>query len=46
MIEPYTAVGIIPKSRAIKTRADIAANLNHAIHVSRFAQQGLRQLHQ
>jgi predicted amidohydrolase len=37
MIEPYTAVGIIPKSRAIKTQADIAANLKHVINVSRFA---------
>jgi beta-ureidopropionase len=37
LMEPYTAVGIIPKARAIKTRADIATNLNHVIHVSRFA---------
>jgi beta-ureidopropionase len=36
-IDPYTAVGIIPKSRAIRTRADIAANVAHVDHVSRFA---------
>jgi predicted amidohydrolase len=37
MIEPYTAVGLIPKSRAIKTRDDIAANLDHVCNVARFA---------
>lgn len=37
MIEPYTAVGLIPKSRAIRTREDIAANLGHVCNVARFA---------
>ncbi|MGC2491394.1 nitrilase-related carbon-nitrogen hydrolase [Candidatus Binatus sp.] len=37
MIAPYTAVGLIPVARGIKTRADIAINLEHLAHLTKAA---------
>ena len=33
MIKPYTAVGLIPTVRGIRTRADIQRNLEHLKHL-------------
>ena len=37
MIAPYTAVGLIPTTRGIRTRADIAVNLDHIAHLTKAA---------
>ena len=37
MIAPYTAVGLIPTARGIRTRADIAVNLEHLAHLTKAA---------
>src|SRR5215213_2930701 len=37
MIKPYTAVGLIPTVRGIRTRADIQANLDHLTHLVKAA---------
>ena len=37
MIEPYTAVGLIPTVRGIRTRADITRNIEHLRHLVRAA---------
>jgi predicted amidohydrolase len=37
MIEPYTAVGLIPTVRGIRTRADITRNLDHLRHLIKAA---------
>jgi beta-ureidopropionase len=37
MIEPYTAVGLIPTVRGIRTRADIQVNLDHLTHLVKAA---------
>src|SRR5262250_1029726 len=37
MIKPYTAVGLIPTVRGIRTRADITINLEHLSHLVKAA---------
>lgn len=37
MIKPYTAVGLIPTVRGIRTRADIKRNLEHLSHLVKAA---------
>src|SRR5918912_2083756 len=37
MINPYTAVGLIPTVRGIRRRADIAINLEHLSHLVKAA---------
>src|SRR5438093_11701366 len=37
MIKPYTAVGLIPTVRGIRTRADIKINLEHLSHLVKAA---------
>jgi hypothetical protein len=37
MIKPYTAVGLIPTVRGIRTRKDIAINLEHLSHLVKAA---------
>src|SRR5579859_5443364 len=37
MIKPYTAVGLIPTVRGIRTRADIQRNLEHLSHLVKAA---------
>src|SRR5262245_16841833 len=37
MIKPYTAVGLIPTVRGIRTRADIKLNLEHLSHLVKAA---------
>ena len=37
MIQPYTAVGLIPTVRGIRTRADIQTNLEHLTHLVKAA---------
>ncbi len=37
MIQPYTAVGLIPTVRGIRTRADIKRNLEHLSHLVKAA---------
>ena len=37
MIKPYTAVGLIPTVRGIRTRADIGRNLEHLSHLVKAA---------
>src|SRR5437016_14304700 len=37
MIKPYTAVGLIPTVRGIRTRADIKRNLEHLAHLVKAA---------
>lgn len=37
MIKPYTAVGLIPTVRGIRTRADIERNLEHLSHLVKAA---------
>jgi predicted amidohydrolase len=37
MIKPYTAVGLIPTVRGIRTRADIKLNLDHLSHLVKAA---------
>ena len=37
MIQPYTAVGLIPTVRGIRTRADIKRNLEHLAHLVKAA---------
>ncbi|HEX8732461.1 MAG TPA: hypothetical protein VF725_10435, partial [Ktedonobacterales bacterium] len=37
MIKPYTAVGLIPTVRGIRTRADIKRNLEHLSHLANAA---------
>ncbi|MGQ4810487.1 Formamidase [Candidatus Entotheonellaceae bacterium PAL068K] len=37
MVKPYTAVGLIPTVRGIRTRADIAINLDHLSHLVKAA---------
>lgn len=37
MIKPYTAVGLIPTVRGIRTRADIRRNLDHLDHLAHAA---------
>src|SRR5438045_1844663 len=37
MIEPYTAVGLIPTVRGIRRRDDIATNLEHLRHLVKAA---------
>src|SRR6516165_10474492 len=37
MIAPYTAVGLIPTARGIRTRSDIAVNLEHLAHLTKAA---------
>ena len=37
MVEPYTAVGLIPTVRGIRTRADIEINLDHLRHLVKAA---------
>src|SRR5918912_701353 len=37
MIKPYTAVGLIPPVRGIRTRADIKRNLEHLSHLVKAA---------
>jgi predicted amidohydrolase len=37
VIAPYTAVGLIPTARGIRTRSDIAVNLEHLAHLTRAA---------
>jgi len=37
MIKPYTAVGLIPTVRGIRTRADIKINLEHLAHLVKAA---------
>ena len=37
MIKPYTAVGLIPTVRGIRTRADIKRNLEHLEHLVKAA---------
>src|SRR5260221_5031324 len=37
MIKPYTAVGLIPTERGIRTRADIKRNLEHLAHLVKAA---------
>src|SRR6266700_1658476 len=36
-IEPYTAVGLVPAVRGIRTRADIGRNLEHISHLFKAA---------
>ena len=33
MIEPYTAVGLIPTVRGVRRREDIGRNLEHLAHL-------------
>ena len=37
MIKPYTAVGLTPTVRGIRTRADIIRNLEHLSHLVKAA---------
>src|SRR6266487_6358723 len=37
MIKPYTAVGLVPTVRGIRTRADIKINLEHLAHLVKAA---------
>ena len=37
MIQPYTAVGLIPTVRGIRTRADIQTNIEHLTHLVKAA---------
>src|SRR5438874_27079 len=37
MVKPYTAVGLIPTVRGIRTRADIAKNIDHILHMTKAA---------
>src|SRR6202035_5472696 len=37
MIKPYTAVGLIPTVRGIRTRSDIKRNLEHLSHLVKAA---------
>src|SRR5947207_662073 len=37
MVKPYTAVGLIPTVRGIRTRADIKTNLDHLSHLVKAA---------
>ena len=37
MIEPYTAVGLIPTVRGIRPREDIRRNLEHLTHLVKAA---------
>jgi hypothetical protein len=37
MVKPYTAVGLIPTVRGIRTRADIMINLEHLTHLVKAA---------
>ena len=36
-IQPYTAVGLVPAVRGIRTRADIERNLEHISHLFKAA---------
>src|SRR5262252_9565647 len=37
MVQPYTAVGLIPTVRGVRTRADIQRNLEHLTHLMKAA---------
>src|SRR5499427_3786348 len=37
MIKPYTAVGLVPTVRGIRSRADIRTNLEHLEHLTKAA---------
>ena len=37
MIKPYTAVGLIPTVRGIRSRKDIKVNLEHLKHLAKAA---------